>query len=230
MALVLFSACASEESGLGVGITAESTARDILTWTPEITAETATPALTAVLSRPAVQGALSPIPASPTGSKSVQVAAIGGNVFVRRGPSVDYNPVGVLMSGDTVPAFGRDRVSRWLNIEISNGEGGSGWVSILTEFTSVSGEVDRLPVVSVEPAVPATVRNCTGHTMWILPAQVQLLPQGNEPYNEERLPPGSYQVYDLDVAANTIILEVDLREGLRVDITRDGVDDRSKCK
>ena len=229
LALALLSACASRGRETGVEITVGSTVRDIPTWTPEIPTQTATPLTTAIPLGLTAPKASSPIQASPTSSTQVQVSAIGGNVFVRRGPSVDYNPIGVLIAGDTALAVGRDRVSRWLNIEISNGEGATGWVSILTEFTNVSGEVDRLPVVPIEPAIPATIRNCTGHTMWILPAQIQLLPQGNEPYNEDRLPPGSYRVYDLDVAANTILLEVDLREGLSVDITRDGADDRSKC-
>jgi len=83
--------------------------------------------------------------------------------------------------------------------------------------------------VTVEPARPAFIRNCTKHTIWVMPDQVQLLPKANTPYNEERFAPGEYLVYDLDVSDDIAIQEIELREGLQVEILVDGNGEKSKC-
>jgi hypothetical protein len=169
-------------------------------------------------------------PASTPRPAEVTISAINGNMNIRRGPGVDYNTTGLLEEGETAFAVGRDRIRRWLFIEYPTVSGKTGWVSVLTAYTEIEGEIDALPVISVDPATPAFIRNCTKHTLWVLPARVELLPKANEPYNEERFSPGLYQVFDLDVSSDETIDEINLREGLFVDVIRDGNDVKSKCE
>jgi hypothetical protein len=173
--------------------------------------------------------------AQPTGTSTpdtgtVTVKVIDGSLNIRRGPSVDYNPIGVMAEGEAAIAIGRDRIRRWLYIRFPTNQNANGWISTLTDYTQISGDVDQLPIKTVEPADPAFIRNCTKHTMWILPTQVELLPKLNEPYNELRFPPGEYLVYDSDVASDLAIQEITLREGSAVDILFDGDNEKSKCE
>jgi hypothetical protein len=224
----LLGACATSVPGQGKQVPLETQTSYIPTWTPlpltqvqEGSAETATPTAT---ERVKVIRTATPTAAT------VLITVLNGDMNIRRGPGVDYNPIGVMSQGQSAVAVGRDRVRRWLFVEIPSGEVPSGWVSALTEFTEVTGDVDQLPVVTVEPANPAFIRNCTKHTLWVLPVQVQLLPKVNEPYNEERFPPGEYLVFDLDVSDDDVIQEVNLREGLVVEILYDGNNEKSKCE
>ena len=164
------------------------------------------------------------------GTAVITVRAVNGNMNVRRGPGIDYNTTGVLTDGETAIAIGRDRIRRWLYVEYPTVSGTPGWVSVLTEFTEIEGDIDDLPVISVDPAAPAYIRNCTKHTLWVLPARVELLPKTSEPYNEERFPPGAYQIFDLDVSSDETIDEINLREGLFVEVIRDGNYEKSKCE
>jgi len=202
--------------------------RDIPTWTPrpaDLTAAPPTPP------RPAT---VTPSPsAAPTATPSpvqVTVQAIGGNLHLRRGPSVDYNSIGVLRAGQTLTATGRDAVSRWLQVPLPAAPGKWGWVSILTSYSRVNGEVEDLPIVTISPALPAFIRNCTKHRMLVLPSEVELLDKYEEPYNEERFPPGEYQVYDLEAGDEQAYQTIILWEGKRVDIQEDGLGEKSKCE
>jgi hypothetical protein len=203
----------------------ESLPGAIPTWTANAKEKPSDGISTATLQKP-----ITPTLSSTPLATGVIVTAINGNMNIRRGPGVDYNPTGVLTAGDSAVAIGRDRVRRWLYIENQTASGPTGWVSLLTQFTEIEGDVDDLPVVEADPAVPAFIRNCTKHTLWVLPAQVELLPKASEPYNEERFPPGEYQIYDLDVSSDESIDEINLREGLSVDVIRDGNDEKSKCE
>jgi hypothetical protein len=153
----------------------------------------------------------------------------GGNLNVRRGPSIDYNYVGVLYDGGTAEAVGRDRISRWVLIELPDQSGVKGWVTTETDYSTVQGDVSILPFVQVEPASPAYIRNCTKHRMLISPTAVELLSKFDEPYNEERFGVGVYQVYDLENPDNVSIQEISLSEGRTVDIRLDWTGERSKC-
>jgi hypothetical protein len=197
----------------------------IPTWTALIKEEPS-----AGISTATIQKTMTPTLISPSLDSGVNVTAMNGNMNIRRGPGVDYNPIGVLTDGASAVALGRDRVRRWLYIESPTSLGPTGWVSLLTQFTEIEGDVDALPVVEVDPAFPAFIRNCTKHTLWVLPAQVELLPKVSKPYNEERFPPGEYKIYDLDVSSDGSIDEINLREGLTVEVIRDGNDEKSKCE
>jgi len=168
-------------------------------------------------------------PITPT-PKTVTVAMQGGNLFVHRGPGLEYNYVGVLYDGDTTIATGRDRISRWIRIELPSQPSVEGWITTETQYARVYGDVSNLPFVETEPASPAFIRNCTKHEILILPAEVYLLTKYDTPYNEERFDVGVYQVYDTDIPGNFRLEDVSLSEGKTVDIRYDGNGDKSKCQ
>ena len=199
---------------------------DVPTWTPRAKDIGSTPTVTGTATE---QKSVSSTPTPPTQLEQtyqVSITVSGGNLSVRRGPSVDYNPIGFLADGAIAEVIGRDRVKRWVQI-IYNGK--KGWVSTLTSYSEVEGPLDSLPVVYVAPASPAVIRNCTKHILWIMPSQVQLLTKFEQPYNEARFGTGLYQVYDLDGIDGVIIQEVNLLEAQTVEILRDGLGEKSKC-
>lgn len=153
-----------------------------------------------------------------------------GNLHVRRGPSVDYNYVGVLYDGETAVAVGRDRISRWVLIELPGQPGVRGWVTTETDYSVVQGDVSTLPFVAVEPASPAYIRNCTKHTLVVYPGEIELLSKYDDPYNEERFGVGEYQVYDLENPEDEAIQVINLSEGRTVDILYDWEGEKSKCE
>lgn len=207
--------------------TASPTPGEIPTWTPRPKDLTALPTAT----KPApVSGAQTATPAPTRTPKKVAFALAGGNLNIRRGPSLAYNYVDVLYDGNTVIVIGRDRIGRWLMIELPSRPGLYGWVTTETAYSTVKGDVSSLPFVKAEPAAPAYIRNCTKHTLWILPAEVNLLDKFNEPFNEERFNVGVYQVYDLENPDVGSIQEVTLSEGKTVDITKDWAGEKSKCE
>jgi hypothetical protein len=154
----------------------------------------------------------------------------GGNLFVRRGPSLDYNYVDVLYDGVTVLATGRDRVSRWIRIALPSNPEVEGWITTETNYTLIEGDIPNLPYIETEPARPAYIRNCTMHELWVMPAEVKLLEKFEAPDNEERFPVGIYQVYDLENPDNKPIEEVSLSEGKMVDIQYDWTGEKTKCE
>jgi hypothetical protein len=207
---------------------------EIPTWTPHSQDLTLTALPTATELAPvSIQGTATPTivgsPAPTRTPKRVTFTVTGGNLNVRRGPSIDYNYVGVLYDGGTAEAVGRDRISRWVLIELPDQSGVKGWVTTETDYSTVQGDVSILPFVQVEPASPAYIRNCTKHRMLISPTAVELLSKFDEPYNEERFGVGVYQVYDLENPDNVSIQEISLSEGRTVDIRLDWTGERSKC-
>lgn len=165
-----------------------------------------------------------------TTPKTVTVTITGGNLNVRRGPSLAYNYVSVLYDGDVVRATGRDRISRWIRVELPTQPSEAGWITTETKYTDIEGDISNLPFIQTEPASPAFIRNCLPHEIWIMPADVYLLPDYEKPYNEERFDVGIYQVYDLDNPDDNPIEEIDLSEGETVEILYDWSGERSKCE
>ena len=209
-----------------------STAGDIPTWTPrpgEAAAQPTVTKLTLVMEAQTATQAVTNTPRPSPTPKVVTISIEGGNLNIRRGPSTAYNPVYVFYDGETANVVGRDRISRWILIEVPSVPGARGWVTTETEYTTVIGDVPSLPFVAEEPANPAFIRNCTKHVMLVEPADVQLLNKFNEPYNEERFDPGIYEVYDLQ-GPGSFSETVNLREGITVDIRVDGNDEKSKCE
>ena len=161
----------------------------------------------------------------------VTVTAVDGNLFIRRGPHLAFNPIGVLYDGMTVTAVGRDMLSRWVQVGQSSQAGSMGWISIQTSFSKIAGEITSLPVIdTTDWPAGAFIRNCTHHQMLAQPGD-HFLPSSYEfPDNEVSVFPGIYSVYDLDVPDKPVLIEmVEVREGVEVDIREDAEGERRKC-
>jgi hypothetical protein len=169
-------------------------------------------------------------PAATAIPSSVHVRAVGGNVFIRRGPDIAFNPVGILMAGRVAPAQARDVLGKWLQIEVPGTPAALGWISILTQYTSVSGNAQALPALSPSYwPVLASVRNCTHHQMIIEPGGTRVPPIEYFPDNDVRANPGQYTISDLDVDGYPEVLKVSIREGSAIDIVVDGSGNKKKC-
>jgi hypothetical protein len=160
----------------------------------------------------------------------VSVTAIKGNLFIRRGPDLAFNPIAVLNDGQTAMAIQRDVLANWLQIPIPSLPGKTGWVSIQSHFSTVSGDVMSLPEYNqtVWP-VGASLRNCTHDQMEADPAGIVIPPIDNFPDNEVQLNPGSYFIRDIDVEHSPTVLKVQIVEGSALDILTDGNGVRKKC-
>jgi hypothetical protein len=208
---------------------------DIPTWTPrpeDLTLAALPTATRLVIDTPTATitpTQFTKAPFTPT-PKTVSVTIKGGNLFMHRGPGLEYNFVGVLYDGDTTIATGRDLISRWIRVEFPSKPGVEGWITTETDYTRIYGDISNLQFIKTEPASPAFIRNCTKHEILILPADVYLLSKYEEPYNEEQFNVGVYQVYDTDIPGNVRLEDVSLSEGKTVDIRYDGSGDKSKCE
>lgn len=161
----------------------------------------------------------------------VTITAVDGNLFIRRGPHLAFNSISVLYEGESVTALGRDMLGRWVQIPIPSQPDKTGWISIQTSFSHVSGDVLDLPVIdTVDWAVAAYLRNCTHHQMLVQPGEIVIPPSYDFPYNEMRIYPGIYTVYDLDVLGEPEVMDnVELKEGLLIEIREDASGERRKC-
>jgi hypothetical protein len=240
IALLLFATLAIQSCAPAVTSSTEaaqvaSAPGEIPTWTPRpedltLTAlPTATRLATDTPTATVAPTLVGTTPFTPT-PKTVSVAIKGGNLFVHRGPGLEYNFVGVFYDGDTTIATGRDLINRWIRIQLPSKPSVEGWITTETEYTRIYGDISNLPFIQTEPASPAFIRNCTKHEILILPTEVYLLTKYDTPYNEERFDVGVYQVYDTDIPGNVRLDDVSLSEGKTVDIRYDGNGEKSKCE
>ena len=168
---------------------------------------------------------------SPTATTQprVVISAVKGNIFIRRGPDMAFNPIGVLYKDTSAPVIARDVLSNWVQIVIPNSDQ-KGWISIQTQYSKVDGDLKTLPeFTTTEWPTPAYLRNCTHHQMYILPAEVILLSSFDQPDNMVWLYPGTYTVYDLEVSGEPEVTTVEVREGVTVEILDDGAGEHRKC-
>lgn len=169
---------------------------------------------------------------SPTAASfsEVKISAVKGNLFIRRGPDMSFNPVGVLYKDTSAEVIARDILSKWVQVKIPNSDK-TGWASIQTKYSQVEGDLSSLPeFTTTEWPVPAYLRNCTYHRVYILPGQIYLTSSLDYPENEIWLYPGTYTIYDLDVPGDPIeVLQVDIREGSDKEILVDGFGERHHC-
>jgi len=186
----------------------------------------ATPIYAAHLTTPTVATSLTPT------LPLVTVTAINGNLYIRRGSGSDFNPISVLMQGQTVTASGRDILNEWLYIPIPSETGKFGWVSTLTIYSSISGNTMELPIVNSDLAVPAFMQNCSTDNMVVWPAGVIIPPFDQFPDNVVQFDPGEYLVQDYDKGNSspngTQGIAVDLKEGDQYQILGVGAA-RHKC-
>lgn len=160
----------------------------------------------------------------------VTVAALKGNLFIRRGPDLAYNAISALLDGQSVTAHARDVLGKWLQVSLPDHPEEIGWISIQSHYTLVNGDVKSLP--AVEPAdwpVLASVRNCTYHEMRVDPIGIVITTADNFPWNDVQIDPGVYTIHDIEVHGSPLIMEIEIKEGSQIEIHRDGDGQRWKC-
>jgi len=184
---------------------------------------------TAVPASPSPEPSTTP-PSAP--AVNVQVTATGGNLTLRRGPASAYNVLNYMISGQTALAIGRNEAADWLLVQDPAGGGKTAWITATSRYSVVDGgvqAVQALPVETVDPPVPAYIRNCTFHPMRILPADVILKEMFDAPNNQRAFNPGVYEAYDQNQEGNPKVMSEELREGETIDIERDGLDNSYPC-
>jgi len=170
------------------------------------------------------------IPTVAADQSSVTIGAIKGNLFIRRGPDMAFNPIGVLYEGSNTKVIARDVLSKWAQIKDPKSDA-IGWVSLQTKYSQLEGDLATLPEVTVEDwPIPAYLRNCSYHRMYVLPSQVYLESYLSYPENEIWLYPGEYTVYDLEAGSDPVeVLQVSIREGSDVEVLVNGLGEKRIC-
>lgn len=157
------------------------------------------------------------------------ISAVKGNLFIRRGPGMAYNQIGVLLQGTSADVIARDVLSDWVQIAIPNSDN-SGWVSIQTDYSKVEGELSSVPDFTfTDWPVPAYLYNCSEHDMYIMPGEIVLTSYFTHPNNQVWLNPGTYTVYDYVMPGRPEVKKVEMREGMDQAILYDGTGARHKC-
>ncbi len=160
---------------------------------------------------------------------TVRLSVVKGNLFIRRGPDMAYNPVGVFYKDTTADIVARDVLSKWAQIVIPNSTQ-TGWVSLQTKYSKVEGDLSALPEFKIKDwPIAGYVRNCTNHGILLTPGEIYIEAVFRKPENVVWVYPGHYQVYDIDTPDIVQLESIDTREGLTVDIGEDGAGDRRKC-
>ena len=167
----------------------------------------------------------------PTPQPSVFVTAVDGNLYIRRGPGLPYNPIGFLNEGTSAQIIAQDVLSEWVQIVIPD-LNTMGWVSIQTPFSKIDGDLNQLPNFTfLEWPAPAYIKNCTEHDMFLSPGN-EYLPSlyTNAQYkNEIQVDPGSYIAYDMFYLEEPEAQRLEVREGVTVYITVNGAGEGHKC-
>lgn len=169
---------------------------------------------------------------SSTPQLSVSVTAVGGNLYIRRGPGTPYDRIGLLSKGQTAQVIGRDVLSKWVQIQIPGSDEITGWVSLLTEFSEIQGDLSQIPSFTVTDwPLPAYIENCTEHDLLVLPNELYLYSlYTNDKYlNEIQVDPGTYSIQDLFVDGEPVYMTVDVREGQVIYITENALGEMHKC-
>jgi len=140
-----------------------------------------------------------------------------------------FNAVAVLLDGESEPVLARDVLGKWVQIPIP-GQSRTGWISIQTKYSIVSGDVMSLAenTPSYWPEL-AFLRNCTYDQMVVEPSGVVLPSLRNFPLNDVQINPGIYKIYDTDVDGYPEVMKVEVKEGLAIDVQFDGNGDKRKC-
>jgi hypothetical protein len=167
----------------------------------------------------------------PTPQPSVTITAVGGNLYIRRGPDMAYNRIGVLKKGESAQVIAQDVLSNWVQINIPNSEL-TGWVSVMTNFSEITGDLKSLPNFTfTDYPQPAYIKNCTEHILLIMPGEYYLenLFTNAQYLNEVRVDSGVYSIYDVTLPDEPLIQTVDMQEGETAYITVNGLGVSHKC-
>ncbi|MGB8212499.1 MAG: hypothetical protein WCE68_02965 [Anaerolineales bacterium] len=172
--------------------------------------------------------------ATPTG---VWITAIEkGSIGILRGTSLAYDTLGYLKYKQTSKAIARNSDGSWLYIPVPDYPSVLGWAWDGSKYSMVTGNIKSLPVQTVDPAVPAFIRNCTKDLMLVTPGSVLVQPNSEAQFN-----PGIYTVSDQGGMAtpgtgtptptpeSIRVSSVTLKEGDTADITKDGMNNTYTC-
>jgi hypothetical protein len=196
---------------------------------PVLTEALIAPVATATYQQIETQTPIEIIPTATLSLPEVTIHAVKGNIFIRRGPDMAFNPIDVLYKDTSAKAIARDVLSNWVQIKIPN-SGKSGWVSIQTKYSQIEGEVKDLPdFTPTEWPVAAYVRNCTYHRMFVMPGEIVIPPYAQHPDNEVWIYPGTYTINDIDVAGDPGVDKIEVKEGSDIELIYDGLGGRRKC-
>lgn len=166
-----------------------------------------------------------------TSISKVTITAISGNMYIRRGPGTLYDRVGVLPKGSSAEVIGQDVLSKWVQVNIPDSDK-TGWVSIMTEFSRVDGDLSQLPDFTfTEYPLAGYIKNCTEHELYVEPGGYYLynLFTNADYLNEVQVDPGVYTIYDVSLPDEPQIQTIDVSEGETVYITVNGLGEGHKC-
>lgn len=167
----------------------------------------------------------------PTPLPSVNITAVDGNLFIRRGPGMPYNPIGFLRKGVSAQVLAVDVLSNWAQINVPD-MGITGWVYLHTPYSKIEGDLSQLPDFTfTEWPAPAYIKNCTEHDMYIMPGDIYLYSlYTNAKYkNEVQVDPGTYIAYDMFYPDEPEAQTLDIFEGMTGYITINGIGEGHKC-
>lgn len=155
------------------------------------------------------------------------ITASRGNLTIHRGPGLEYNIIGYFLKGQSYNVVGRDDKGDWLMVSISAGD--FAWISNMTPYTDVNGNIPGLAVVTVDPAVPAYIYNCTNHVLTTSPGKYTI-----EPWSKTKVNPYDfYYVYDQDVTMpdgyHPVVDKVTVTEGETANVHKDGNGNTFTC-
>ena len=165
-----------------------------------------------------------------TGTITLENTAVNGNLAIRSGPDMTFDAIATLYQGETVAPLARSILNGWVQVPIPSEEGKTGWVSILTDYSTVSGTVLDLPRIDVvEWSVGSYLLNCTTHEMVVEPGDKTLEPVSDSPKNRLWFSPGLYKIYDFDVSGHPEVRDLNLLSRTEVKIIKDGDGQQSEC-
>lgn len=169
------------------------------------------------------------IASTPTSETNVTISAVKGNIFIRRGPGMAYNPISVLYKDTSTQVIARDVLSKWAQVAIPDSDK-MGWIYVKSEFANLEGDFNSVPdfTPTVWP-VPGYLLNCTHHDMYIMPGEIIIPASFGDPANEAWLYPGFYTVQDISVLGDPKVQDVEMREGVDVEVHVDGLGEHRKC-
>lgn len=202
------------------------------TWTPQsnvVSLNTSSPSTATPLPPPTVAPTATVI--LPTPLPSVTITAVNGNIFIRRGPGMPYNPIGFLRNGVSAQVIAVDVLSNWAQINVPDMDT-TGWIYLHTPYSKIDGDISQLPDFTfTDWPAPAYIKNCTEHDMYIMPGDIYLYSlYTNAKYkNEVQVDPGTYIAYDMFYPDEPEAQTLDIFEGMTGYITTNGIGEGHKC-
>jgi len=156
---------------------------------------------------------------------AVMVTVVNGDLSIRTGPDLSFDAIAKLQDGETVAVLARSIMDGWVKIQIPSQAGETGWISIQTNYSIVTGNLLDLPRIDVvEWNVGSYLNNCTTHQMIVKPSNIILQPQSRVWFT-----PGTYSVYDLDVDGQPVVANLTVLEHREYNIRKDGDGQRFDC-